>query len=166
MIKFVSIIAVFSILLGGNLVAQCTHATHSIPADEHNGWRKNSQSKIKELYAGDKYEIKFVTQAGVKYRIQAFAGLDDLTKRNISFQLIVKEVNRIEEKGEVSYKSVDVILYDSELSGSDDEAIIQTSKTQNLSIKVKIHGAEVPSNTALCAVVLIEEHKSKSVGLR
>ncbi|RYM30787.1 hypothetical protein ERX46_17045 [Brumimicrobium glaciale] len=166
MIKFAHLIFGSLIFIGGNSFSQCEHTTHHITPDFTNGWIENSQSKIVELHLGDDFEMKFIAQAGVKYRIQTSAGQKDFTKNNISFQLIIKEVNRIVEKGIVSYKTAEVILYDSELSGKDDEAIIQTAKTQNLSIKVRIHGTEIDPNLAFCSIVLIEEKRSESHDLR
>jgi hypothetical protein len=164
--KFIHILIIAATLSGGYLFAQCPRPSKVITPDYKNGWDENAQSKSSQLLPGDEYEMIFIAQAGIKYRVQASAGLKEFLEDNISFQLVVKEVNRIEEKGKVQYKSSEVILYDSELADKDDEAIIVTSKVQRLSIKVKVIREDFPATSLLCAVILIEAQKSQSTGLR
>ncbi len=166
MIKLIHILIISATLWGGYLFSQCQRPSQVISPDYKDGWGENSQSKSGHLRPGDHYEMRFIAQAGIKYRIKATAGSNEFSEDNISFQLVVKEVNHIEKDGKVTYKSSEVILYDSELAGEGEEAIILTSKAQSLSIKVKIDDVNVPAFTTLCAIVLIEAKKAKIEGLK
>lgn len=167
MIRIIHILTIFSILLGGYSFSQCPRPSKVISPDTKNGWGENSQSKSGKLRPGDEYEMRFIAQPGIQYRVQAAAGNKDFTKDNVNFKLVTKEVNRVEEEGKVFYKSSEVVLFDSESAAEEEQAIFASSKTQKLSIKVMIEGQEEgPAHTLQCAVVLIEAKKAESIGLK
>lgn len=164
MIKLLHILTLVATLSAGYLFSQCPRPSKVITPDYKNGWGENSQSKSGQLRPGDEYEMRFIAQPGIKYRIQAASGTEEFSKENINFQLVVKEVNRIEEAGKILYRSSEVILYDTKAASKDDEAIFVTPRTQRLSIKVKIDGVEDASGMAQCAIILIEAKKSPADG--
>lgn len=165
MFKLINILTVVATLSAGYLFSQCPQASKVISVDSKNGWGENSQSKSGQLRPGDTYEMRFILQSGIKYRIQALAGVEDFSADNVDFQVIGKEVNKVEENGRVSYKSSEVILYDSRTATAEEEAIFLSDRMQRLTIRVEVKGND-GAGLVQCAVVLVEAKKTQKLGLR
>lgn len=165
MLKLISILTIIVTLTVGYSFSQCPQPSKLISVDNKNGWGENSQSKSGQLRPGDQYEMRLIIQGGIKYRIQAVAGVEEFSKDNVSFQVIGKKVDKVEENGRVSYKSTDVVLYDSESAAEGEEAIFMSDRTQRLTIKVEVKGSD-GIGLVQCAAVLVEAKQAEKLGFR
>ena len=165
MFKIINILTIVVTLSAGYSFSQCPQPSKVISVDHKNGWGENSQSKSGELRPGDTYEMRFIIQSGIKYRIKAVAGVEQYSADNVDFQVIGKVVNKVQENGAISYKSTEVILYDSKTATFDEEAIFLSDRTQRLTIKVTVKGNE-GAGLVQCAAVLVEAMRTEKLGLR
>lgn len=165
MLKLISILTIVMILTIGNSFSQCPQASKLITPDYKNGWGENSQSKSGELRPGEQYEMRFIIQSGIKYRLQVTAGVEEFSKDNVDFQVIGKEVIKVIENGRTSYKSTDVVLYDSKTAAEGEEAIFVSDRMQRLTIKVEVKGND-GAGLVQCAAVLVEAKQSQKLGLK
>ncbi|PKR80091.1 hypothetical protein CW751_11335 [Brumimicrobium salinarum] len=161
-IKTIALTVLLSVFSSGITNAQCPSASKVISVDTKNDWGENSQSKSGKLRPGETYEMRFIIQGGIKYRISAAAGVEDFSEDNVDFKVIGKQIEKSQENGRTSYRAKEVVLYDSQ--SSDDEAIFLSERTRRLTIKVEIKGGE-KSNLVQCAAILVEAKKASKFGL-
>lgn len=159
------IVLIFALFVGAYSFAQCPNPGEVLTADQDNGWEQNSQSKSGSLRPGDEYEMRFVAQGGIKYRITVVSGLKDkeFSEADIDFQLVVKEADKVMKNGREIYESKDVILYDSK--STEDKAIFYSDRSRRMTIRVSVKGAEKESKLIQCAVVFIEAKSYEKLGL-
>ena len=159
------IVLLLTLSLSAYTFAQCPNPGDVLKADSDNGWEQNSQSKSGSLRPGDEYEMRFVAQSGVKYRITAVSGLKvkEFTEDEIDFQLIGKQVKKIEKNGKTIYKNEEVVLYDSKTS--EDPAIFYSDRSRRLTIRVSVKGPKDEPKLIQCAVVFIESKNDGKLGL-
>ena len=165
MFRLINILTIVATLSAGYSFSQCPQPSKVISVDHKNGWGENSQSKSGELRAGDQYEMRLIIQPGIKYRIQAVAGIEKFSTDNVDFQVISKKVEKVEEDGVISYRSTEVILYDTKDATYGDEAIFLSDRTQRLTIRVEVKG-EGGIGLVQCAIVLVEAMRTEKLGLR
>tara|TARA_B100000508_G_scaffold118450_1_gene98583 strand:- start:98686 stop:99183 length:498 start_codon:yes stop_codon:yes gene_type:complete len=145
--------------------AQCPRPYDVFEADYDNGWGDNSQSKSGPLRPGDSYEMKFIAQGGMKYRVSVASGNEQFSKENVEFQLVGSEVRKVKENGKMIYKRVDVVFYDSEESKEGQKAEVFSTRTKRLKVRIKLKGAE-DSKLMQCVVVFIETKRPEALGLK
>lgn len=158
------IVLLFALFVGVYSFGQCPNPGDVLKADKENGWVQNSQSKSGSLRPGDEYEMRFVAQAGVTYRIAVVSGIKEFTEDEIDFQLVVKEANKVIENGKEVYESKDVILYDSKTT--EDKAVFYSDRSRRMIIRVKVKDAKEESKLIQCAVVFIETKSNEKLGFR
>lgn len=145
--------------------AQCPRPYDVIQADYSEGWGDNSQSKSGPLRPGDSYEMKFIAQGGLKYRVTVVSGNDQYSRENVEFQLVGSEVRKVNENGKMVYKRVDVVFYDSEESKEGQKAVFYSPRTKRLNVRIKLKGAE-DSKLMQCVVVYVETKRQEELGLK
>lgn len=140
--------------------AQCPNPNDYLRADRKNGWGKNSQSKSGYLKPGETYELNFIAQRGMEYRITILAGNDNFSSENVSFQLYHTHVKKVKQGDESIYKRLRSIIFDS--SKDEGEVKFSTDQTRKMSVEVSIENYRKPQ----CVIVFIETRKSKKTGFR
>jgi hypothetical protein len=140
--------------------AQCPNPNEYLRADTKNGWGKNSQSKSGYLKPGETYELNFIAQRGMEYRITVLAGNDNFSSENLNFQLYHTQVEKVEEKGKQVYKRLKSIIFDS--NEDEGEVKFATDQTRKISLEVSIENYRKPQ----CVIVFIESRKSKKLGFK
>jgi hypothetical protein len=104
------ILLFLALLIGTYSFAQCPKPGDVLKADNDNGWGQNSQSKSGPLRSGDEYEMRFVAQSGLKYRITAISGNEVFLADNIDFQLVGKEVKEVKKNGKSVYETKEIVF--------------------------------------------------------
>lgn len=165
MLRIVGVLISFMVLSVAVANAQCPRPYDVVQADYSEGWGDNSQSKSGPLRPGDSYEMKFIAQGGVKYRVTVVSGNEQFSKENVEFQLVGSEVKKVEENGKMVYKRVDVVFYDSEKAKDGEKAVFYSSRTKRLEVRIKMKGADDPS-LLQCVVVFIETQRPQAIGLK
>lgn len=145
--------------------AQCPRPYDVIQADYDEGWGDNSQSKSGPLRPGDSYEMKFIAQGGLKYRVTVVSGNEQYSRDDVEFQLVGSEVRKVNQDGKMVYKRVDVVFYDSEESKEGQKAVFFSERTKRLKVRIKLKGAE-DSKLLQCVVVFVETKRPESLGLK
>jgi hypothetical protein len=145
--------------------AQCPRPYDVIQAEYDAGWGDNSQSKSGPLRPGDSYEMKFIAQGGLKYRVTVVSGNDQYSRENVEFQLVGSEVRKVKENGKLVYRRVDVVFYDSEESKEGQKAVFYSPRTKRLNVRIKLKGAE-DSKLIQCVVVYVETKRQEELGLK
>lgn len=158
----VSLLSLFLIILGVGY-SQCPEPDQVLRPDYKDGWGENSQSKTGSLRPGDTYEMNFIAQAGLKYRITLLSGVDNYTDDNIDFQLIGSEVNKVEENGKMVYKRQEVVYFDSRNQAEGEKMTFSTPKTRKLTLKMQLNGVE-DSKLVQCVIVFVESKRELQVG--
>lgn len=158
-------ISILSILLSltGLSFSQCPQPDQVLKPDYKDGWGDNSQSKSGSLRPGDTYEMNFIAQAGLKYRITLLSGLGPYTDDNIDFQLVGSEVNKVEENGKMVYKRQEVVYFDSRNQEEGEKMTFSTPKTRKLKLKMQLNGVE-DSKLVQCVIVFVETKRELQVG--
>lgn len=159
------IVLIFALFVGVYSFGQCPNPGDVMKPDSENGWEQNSQSKSGALRPGDDYEMRFVAQGGVTYRIDVVSGvnLKEFSNEDIDFQLVVKEASKVTKNGREVYENNDVILYDSR--NTEDKAIFYSERSRRMIIRVRIKDAkEDESKLIQCAVVYIESKSKEKLG--
>lgn len=156
------VVALFIVVLSlvFNSFGQCPNPNDYLRADTKNGWGKNSQSKSGYLKPGETYELNFIAQRGMEYRITVLAGNDNFSDENVNFQLYHTQVEKVEEKGKQVYKRLRSIIFDS--NEDEGEVKFATDQTRKISLDVSIENYRKPK----CVIVFIEVRKSKKLGFR
>ncbi|MDX1651942.1 MAG: hypothetical protein R3277_05590 [Brumimicrobium sp.] len=157
---FIATLIVFTASLS---MAQCPQPGQVLRADYKDGWGENSQSKTGTLRPGDTYEMNFIAQRGLKYRITILSGTGPFTDQNVEFQLVGSEVKKVEQNGKMVYKRQEVVLYDSANKQGDEKMSFSSPKTQKLTLRIKLNGAE-DSKAVQCVVVFVETKRELEVG--
>lgn len=165
MFKLINILTLVATLSAGYLFSQCPQASKIISVDHKNGWGENSQSKSGELRPGDVYEMRLIIQSGIKYRIRAVAGIENFSADNVDFQVVGKKVDKVQQGDEISYRSTEVILYDTKDAAFSDEAIFLSDRTQRLTVRVEVKGND-GIGLVQCAAILVEAMRTEKLGLR
>lgn len=144
---------------------QCPSPSELIKPDKKSGWSENSQSKSGALMAGEVYEYTFIAQRGVEYRITALGGVDEVIMDNVEFKLFDSEVEKVEVDGELVYKRLQKLVYDSKSSEIGNQLIFSTPKTRKLTMKVNFVSAEDPE-AIQCVAVYVETRRATPLGLK
>lgn len=158
----VSLLSFFLIIFGLGY-SQCPEPEQVLRPDYKDGWGDNSQSKTGSLRPGDTYEMNFIAQAGMKYRITLLSGVGTYTDDNIDFQLIGSEVNKVEENGKMVYKRQEVVYFDSRNQAEGEKMTFSTPKTRKLTLKMQLNGIE-DSKLVQCVIVFVESKRELQVG--
>jgi hypothetical protein len=143
--------------------SQCPQPDQVLSPDYKDGWGDNSQSKTGSLRPGDTYEMNFIAQAGLKYRITLLSGVGPFTDENIDFQLVGSEVNSVEENGKKVYKRQEVVYFDSRKKTEGEKMVFSTPKTRKLKLKMKLNGVE-DTKLVQCVIVFVESKRELQVG--
>ncbi|MGM0479645.1 MAG: hypothetical protein ACQERC_10520 [Bacteroidota bacterium] len=164
MLKVITaILAIF--LLSTAVHSQCPRAFDVMEADYDNGWGDNSQSKSGPLRPGDTYEMKFIAQGGMKYRVTVVSGNEQFSRDDVEFQLVGSEVNKVkDDDGRMVYKRQEVVFYDSEKSAEDEKAVFFSKRTKRLKVRINLKGVE-DSKLVQCVVVFVETKRQEKIGL-
>lgn len=156
------ILSIF-VFTGLNGFGQCPQPNQVLRPDYKDGWGDNSQSKTGSMRPGDSYEMNFIAQGGMKYRITVISGLDLYTDEDIDFQLIGSEVNKVEKDGKSTYQRQDVVFFDSKERAEGEKMTFSTTKTRKLKLKIQLNGVE-DSKLVQCVVVFVETKRQQEVG--
>lgn len=159
------IVLILTLFVSAYSFAQCPSPGDVFEADEENGWAQSTQSKSGSLRPGDVYDMQFVAQSGIKYQITAASGVDkrSFSEENIDFQIIGKEVKKIEKNGREIYENEEVILYDSKTS--DNKAVFYSDRSQRLILRVSVKGTKDEPQLIQCAVISVELKNIGKLGL-
>ncbi len=144
--------------------SQCPRAYDVMEAEYDAGWGDNSQSKSGPLRPGDTYEMKFIAQGGMQYRVTVVSGNEQFSTDDVDFQLVGSEVNKVKEDGRMVYKRQEVVFYDSEKSAEDQKAVFFSPRSKRLKVRIKLNGVE-DSKLVQCVVVFIETKRQQKIGL-
>lgn len=158
----ISLLSIF-LISSGICLSQCPQPNQVLKPDYKAGWGDNSQSKTGSLRPGDTYEMNFIAQAGLKYRITLLAGLGPYTDENIDFQLVGSEVNSVEENGKKVYKRQEVVFFDSRKKAEGEKMTFSTPKTRKLKLRMQLNGVE-DSKLVQCVIVFVESQRELEVG--
>jgi hypothetical protein len=142
---------------------QCPEPNQVLKPDYREGWGDNSQSKTGSLRPGDTYEMNFIAQSGLKYRITLLSGTGPFTDENIDFQLVGSEVNKVEENGKSTYKRQEVVYFDSRNQPEGEKMTFSTPKTRKLTLKMKLNGVD-DTKLVQCVIVFVESKRELQVG--
>jgi len=158
-------ITLLSVLLmvTGISFGQCPQPDQVLRPDYKDGWGDNSQSKTGTLRPGDTYEMNFIAQAGLKYRITLLSGVGPFTDENVEFQLLGSEVKKVEEDGKKVYKRQEVVYLDSENQPEGEKMTFSTPKTRKLTLKIQLNGVE-DTKLVQCVIVFVETKRELQVG--
>ncbi|MBW7868993.1 MAG: hypothetical protein H3C31_11770 [Brumimicrobium sp.] len=161
-----SILVLISIVSSVFIYGQCPDFTQIFSVNTKEGWSINSQSKKGYLKPGEAYEMVFILQPKIKYRIRVASGFGTkFSEEDVSFQVIGKETGTVEKDGQKTYVSQDVVLFDSENRGND-EPVFYSERTRRLSIKVRVSGETNSTLDSKCGLVLIEARRPNETGLQ
>jgi hypothetical protein len=151
-------ILLISFFIVNFVFSQCPNPNEYLRADRKNGWGRNSQSKSGYLEPGEKYELNFIAQRGMEYRLKILAGNDNLSAENVNFQLYHTHVKKVEENGKKVYKRLRSVVFDS--TKDEGEVKFSTDQMRKMSLEVNIDNYESPQ----CVIVFIESKKSLELG--
>lgn len=165
MLKKIGILIGFIVVSTTIASAQCPRPYDVVQADYDEGWGDNSQSKSGPLRPGDSYEMKFIAQGGMKYRVTVVSGNEQYSREDVEFQLVGSEVRKVKENGKMIYKRVDVVFYDSEEAEDGQKAVFFSPRTKRLKVRIKLKGVE-DSKRLQCVVVYIETKRQEALGLK
>lgn len=164
MFKIVRITLLSTLLLVTGLsFGQCPEPDQVLRPDYREGWGDNSQSKTGTLRPGDTYEMNFIVQAGLTYRVTLLSGTGPYTDENIDFQLVGSEVNKVEENGKSVYKRQEVVYFDSRTQPEGEKMTFSTPKTRKLKLKMKLNGLD-DTQLVQCVIVFVESKRDLQVG--
>lgn len=158
-------LSLLSILLisAGLSFSQCPEPDQVLRPDYKEGWGDNSQSKTGSLRPGDTYEMNFIAQGGLKYRITLLSGLGPYTDENIDYQLVGSEVNKVEKNGKMVYERQEVVYFDSRKKAEGEKMTFSTPKTRKLKLRMQLNGVE-DSKLVQCVIVFVESQRELEVG--
>ena len=158
----ITLLSIFLAVFGTSF-GQCPQPEQVLRPDYKDGWGDNSQSKTGSLRPGDTYEMNFIAQAGLKYRITLLSGVGNFTDENIDFQLVGSEVNKVEDNGKMVYKRQEVVYFDSRNQAEGEKMTFATPKTRKLKLKMQLNGVE-DSKLVQCVIVFVETKRELQVG--
>lgn len=158
----ISLLSIFLTVFGTGF-SQCPQPDQVLKPDYNDGWGDNSQSKTGSLRPGDTYEMIFIAQSGLKYRITMLSGVGPYTDEKIDFQLVGSEVNKVEENGKMVYKRQEVVYFDSRNQAEGEKMTFSTPKTRKLKLKMQLNGVE-DSKLVQCVIVFVETKRELQVG--
>ena len=150
----------FTLVFSLSIFGQCPNPNDYLRGDKKGGWSKNSQSKSGYLKPGETYELNFIAQRGMEYRVTILAGNESFSEENVSYQVYHTQVQKVKEDGKSVYKRLKSMIFDS----SEDEGKVKfsTDQTRKISVEVSIENYSKPQ----CVIVFIEARKSKELGFR
>lgn len=119
-----------------------------------------SQSRSGALVPGENYEMSFIAQDGMDYRISAAAKNKDAG--SVSFEVYEMVVQKTEKDGQPVYKKVKKVIATS-ADGENEPVEFTTDKARKIVVKVNLMGGDPKSNQ--CVGVLIEDKKTTKIGL-
>lgn len=158
----ITLLSIFLIVFGASF-GQCPEPEQVLRPDYKDGWGDNSQSKTGTLRPGDSYEMNFIAQAGLKYRITLLSGVQNYTDENIDFQLVGSQVNKVKENGKMVYKRQEVVYFDSRDQVEGEKMTFSSPKTRKLKLKMKLNGVE-DRKLVQCVIVFVETKRELQVG--
>lgn len=164
MFKIVRITLLSALLMITSLsFSQCPQPDQVLRPDYKDGWGDNSQSKTGSLRPGDTYEMNFIVQAGLKYRITMLSGVGPYTDENVDFQLVGTEVQKVMENGKSVYKRQEVVYFDSRNQPEGEKMVFSSPRTRKLTLKLKLNGVE-DSKLVQCVIIFVETKRELQVG--
>jgi hypothetical protein len=158
----ISLLSIFLTVFGTSF-SQCLEPEELLKPDYKDGWGDNSQTKTGSLRPGDTYEMNFIVQEGLKYRITLLSGLGTFNDENIDFQLVGSEVNKVEENGKMVYKRQEVVYFDSRNQEEGEKMTFSSPKTRKLMLKMELTDME-DSKLAQCVIVFVETKRELQSG--
>ena len=163
--EIVYILILLTSLMGNAcVVAQCPTPSEFIKSNGNDGWHLNSQSRSGSFRVGESYEITFIAQRGMDYRISAASGTEKhLAEEHIELHLFDTKVEKIEENGKEVYKRMRVDLFEGMGIDERSNMSITTPQPRKLTIKVTVKDA-IDVDVIQCVVVQIESRRSQKLG--
>lgn len=159
--KLIVVLFVFAINLS---FAQCPAISDLDLSDGKDKWVESAQSRTETLKMGESFEMTFIAQRGMDYRIRVLSGAEDLEMKNASVRIYDTDIEKSKVDGTVSYKRTQKKVYDSNSIPENKEVILTTPKTRKLTVKSttrKSDNAEKPQ----CIIVYIESRRSQKLGI-
>jgi len=157
MLKATKIFAVLLMVMTGSVVfGQCPSAEKM--GKGKGGYGVNSQSKTGALLTGQSYEMSFIAQEGMDYRITVGTIVPD--RGEVSFE-VYEMVSEKDDNG--AYKKVKKVIISSADAESNTVEFI-TDKARKLMISVSYEGSDDESKKPECVAVLIEDKKTTKIG--
>ena len=144
--------------------AQCPKISDLNLRDESGKWTESAQSRTETLKMGESFEVSFIAQRGMDYRIRVLSGAEDLSIENSTVRIYDTDVEKVEEDGEIVYKRTQNKVFDSNSLKTNKEIIITTPKTRKLTVKGTARKSDIPEKTQ-CMIVYIESRRSEKLGM-
>jgi hypothetical protein len=145
----------------GSSFAQCASPTDIVktPKDKLD-YNVSSQSRSGVLIPGENYEMSFIAQDGMDYRISA--GAKNKDAGSVSFEVYEMVVQKTEKDGQTVYKKIKKVIATS-ADGETEPVEFTTDKARKIVVKVNVMGGD--PKTKQCIGVLIEDKKTIKIGL-
>jgi len=152
-----SVILTCLIVLASSAYAQCPTSESIVKGKNKtkDTYSVSSQSRAGAVKPGETYEMAFIAQAGMDYRLSAKAAEGG----TITYEVYETYVEKKVVDGKDVFKRVKKVL-----SGSGAEAIeFTTDKTRKIYVSVTLTGGD--AKKIECVGVLIEDKKTTKLGL-
>lgn len=123
------------------------------------GYSVNSQSRSGAIKSGETYEMSFIAQVGMDYRLSSKAA--DAAGGTLSYEIYELVVEKKEVNGKETFKRTKHVLASSGTAGAE-PIEFATDKTRKVFIAVTLTGGDAKKTQ--CVGVLVEDRKSTKLG--
>lgn len=123
------------------------------------GYSVNSQSRSGAIKSGETYEMAFIAQVGMDYRLSSKAA--NAGAGTLSYEIYELVVEKKEVNGKETFKRTKHVLANSEATNAEPIEFV-TDKTRKVFIAVTITGGDAKKTQ--CVGVLVEDRKSTKLG--
>lgn len=157
-----SILVIALSLVSAVSFAQCPTAESIVKKEKSktkDDYGVNSQSRSGSVKSGETYEMSFIAQQGMDYRLSC--KLANPSAGTISVEIYEMIVEKKTVNGKETYKREKHVLASSSDTGSEPVEFV-TDKTRKIFVAVTLSGGD--SKKPTCVGVLVEDKKSTKLG--
>lgn len=158
--KSILVIALSLVSLGS--FAQCPTAESIVKKEKNktkDDYGVNSQSRSGSVKSGETYEMSFIAQQGMDYRLSCKLANPSAGTINVEIYEMIVEKKTV--NGKETYKREKHVLANSSDTGNEPIEFV-TDKTRKIFVAVTLSGGDAKKPT--CVGVLVEDKKSTKLG--
>jgi hypothetical protein len=157
-----TVLLTFLVVCVSTVYAQCPTAENIVKKEKSktkDNYGVNSQSRSGSVKSGETYEMSFIAQDGMDYRLSS--KLANPSAGSISIEIYEMIVEKKMVDGKETYKRTKHVLATSNESGAQ-PIEFTTDKSRKIFVAVSLSGGD-PKKPA-CVGVLVEDKKSTKLG--